>query len=100
MATVTIILTVLTVLLLCFTIIATINDSMTEIIFGFMFMVFLIISFFNVYCVIGSKNKANFYNTVYKTNYTADDIYWNGDIINNYIIGEKKNFNLKIIEDK
>ena len=40
-------------------------------------------------CELNSERKAKFYNTNFKTNYTANDFFWNGEEIETMLIGKK-----------
>jgi len=61
---------------------------------GICIIILSIILVFQISEVVGSENKAKFYNTTFKTNYTAEDVFWNNDAIKNQLLGEKKNINL------
>jgi Na+/melibiose symporter-like transporter len=44
--------------------------------------------------VVKAKNSAEFYNKNFKTNYTAEEVFWNGETISKQILGEKHNINI------
>jgi uncharacterized membrane protein YkvI len=67
--------------------------TMLPIIVFIMSVLFLVV---NIICTIEAKNKAEFYNKNFGTSYTTEDVYFNGTTINDLIIGEKKNLNIKI----
>ena len=45
---------------------------------------------------VGSFNKAKTLNKIYHTKYVTSDLFWSRDIVKNYAIGEKKNYNVKM----
>lgn len=76
------------------------RDDMSVIFTGMILLFGSIALICQIKSVVGSSNKSKFYNTLYKTNYSAEDIYCNEDMIKNYLVGEKKNINLNINGEK
>jgi hypothetical protein len=66
--------------------------AVSGLIFFFLSVFFVI----NTCMVIGAKNSAQFYNNIYKTSYTAEDVYWNDTFIKQNLIGDKKNINVNL----
>jgi hypothetical protein len=60
---------------------------------GFVFIVIctplFIISLTLPVCELDSARKAKFYNTNFKTSYTANDFFWNSEEIEAMLIGKK-----------
>jgi ABC-type multidrug transport system fused ATPase/permease subunit len=66
-------------------------------IFLFCMLIFFII---NTFLIMSAKNSAQLYNKLYDTEYTVEDIYWNDRFIQNNLVGDKKNVNIKIEGEK
>ena len=76
------------------------DGSLVGIFAGLVIILAGLFLFLQVNQIISSKNKMQFYNKTFNTNYTHEEVYWNDSTIKEQLIGEKKNVNLKIEKEK
>ena len=51
-------------------------------------------------CFYTAGKEAKIINKTYSTSYTAGDMFWTGEVIKNYIIGEKKRADVNIEKEE